>query len=257
MLLAVDIGNSQIELGIFKKNILLKSWRIATGIDRTEDEFMVYIHHFLTSENISPKDLEGAVLSSVVPNLIFVFEKICIKYLNLSPIIVDYTKNLGLKIKYKNPEAVGADRLCNAVAAYQRYKTAVVVVDFGTATTLDVVNSSAEYLGGIISPGIETTAWALHQRAAKLPRISLEFPDQHIGRDTEMSMQSGILFGAVKMIDGMLEAVRDELNEKPHVIATGGLASLIQPKTKYIEAFFPHLVLEGLNKIYELNKYIS
>ena len=253
MILTVDVGNTQIEIGIFRQDELLKSWRISTGIDRTEDEYMTFFHHFLVMEGISYKEINGIALSSVVPNQTFIFEKMFRKYFKIKALIVDHTVNLGIKILYSNPAAVGADRLCNAVAAYQRYKQSVIIIDFGTATTFDVVNSSAEYLGGIIAPGLETTAWALYQRAVKLPKISLEFPPHTIGRSTEQSMQSGIMLGAVRMIDGLLNDIVRELGEKPKVIATGGLARLVQPKTKMIEAYFPHLVLEGLNMIIKMN----
>ncbi len=253
MILAVDVGNSQIELGIFEDDELTKSWRIATGIDRTEDEYMVFLDRFLEFENKTGESIEGVALSSVVPNRTFIIEKMCQKYLDIQPLVVDHTLNLGIKILYSEPAAVGADRLCNATAAYQRFGKAVVVVDFGTATTFDIVNSKAEYLGGIISPGVETTAWALHRRAARLTKISLEFPEQTIGRDTGQSMQSGIMLGVVKMIDGLLEDVAEELGEKPKVVATGGLAKFIQPRTKYIENYFAHLVLDGLYYIYQLN----
>jgi type III pantothenate kinase len=254
-ILVIDIGNTQIELGIFKGNSLEKSWRIATGIDRTEDEYMVFVHHFLGMAGLSQEHISGVVISSVVPNITFLFEKICTKYFNIQPVIVDYTLKLGLKILYSDPASVGADRLCNAVAAFQKFKQAVIVIDFGTATTFDIVNSKAEYLGGIISPGVETTAWALYQRAAKLPKISLEFPKRVIGRSTDESMQSGILAGTVKMIDGLVDDIVKELNEEAQIIATGGLAKLIQPRTKYIKQYFPHLVLEGLYQIYNMNVY--
>ncbi len=254
MILVMDVGNTQMEIGVFKEGKLQKSWRIATGVDRTEDELVVFFQHFLAQENMALSGLKGAALSSVVPNVTFILEKFCTKYLNIKPLIVDHTVNLGIKIRYSTPAAVGADRLCNAVAAYQRYRQAVVVVDLGTATTFDVVNARAEYLGGIIAPGVEATAWVLHQRASKLPKISLEFPERAIGQNTEESMQAGIMLGTVKMIDGMLEEIFRELNDRPRVIATGGLARLIQPRTKFIETFFPHLVLEGLYQIYELNK---
>ncbi len=253
MILAVDVGNSQIELGIFKEARLLRSWRIATGVDRTEDEFMIFIHHFLAMERVSLDQIKGIAISSVVPNLTFIFEKICKKYFQLEPLLVDHTINLGLTIRYEDPTAVGADRLCNAVAAYQRYHQDVVVVDFGTAITFDIVNKNAEYLGGIIAPGLETTAWALYRRAAKLPKISLEFPNRVIGTNTEKSMQAGIMYGAVRMIDGLLNDITRELQNPPRVIATGGLASLIQPKTRLIEAVFPNLVLEGLYQIFLMN----
>ncbi len=253
MILTVDVGNTQIEMGIFEDGQLKKSWRIATGINRTEDEYMVFIQHFFSMANLDMSKLDGIGLSSVVPNITAIFQKMCIKYLEKEPLIVDHTLRLGIKVLYSDPAAVGADRLCNAVAAYQKYRQAVVIIDFGTATTFDVVNGRGEYLGGIISPGVETTAWALHRRAAKLPKISLDFPPGAIGRTTEHSMQAGIMLGTVKMIDGLLKDVMDELGEKPHVIATGGLARLIQPKTCYIEDYFPHLVLEGLHQIYLMN----
>ncbi|MEJ2049117.1 MAG: type III pantothenate kinase [Calditrichota bacterium] len=254
MILTVDVGNTQIEVGIFEDQKLKKSWRMATGIDRTEDEYMVLIQHFLSLDGISIRNVTGVAISSVVPNITFIFEKMCNKYLGIMPIIVDHKLKLGIKIRYSDPSTVGADRICNAVAAYQKFNNAVVIIDFGTATTFDIINSKAEYLGGIIAPGIETTAWALYQRAAKLPKISLEFPQHVIGKTTMESMQSGIMLGSVKMIDGLVEEIIDELGEKPNIISTGGLSRLIQPRTKYIESYYPHLVLEGLYKIYNLNK---
>jgi type III pantothenate kinase len=253
MILTIDIGNTQIEVGIFRDDVLKYSWRISSNTDRTEDEYMVYITHFLHSADIQFADISGVGLASVVPNKTFIFEKICEKYLKVKPVIVNHKIKLGIRILYSDPSMVGADRICNAVAAYRLYRQAVVVVDLGTATTFDVVNGKGEYLGGIISPGIETTAWALYQRAAKLPKIALDFPPQVIGRSTEHSMQSGIMLGMIKIVDGLLEDVIEELGEKPRIIATGGLARLIQPRTRYIESFHPHLVLEGLYQIYQLN----
>lgn len=255
MILTVDVGNTHIELGVFNGERLIKSWRIATGVDRTEDEFMVFLQNLLQTERVSFADLTGVALSSVVPNLTFIFTKLCQKYLNLDPLVVDHTLNLGgITVKYANPAAVGADRLCNAVAAYDRYQKSVIIIDFGTATTFDVISSQREYLGGVIAPGVETTAWALYQRAAKLPRIPLEFPDTAIGKSTSQSMQVGIIRGTVKMIDGLIEDIVAELGEQPEVIATGGLARLIQPQTRYIREYIPHLVLEGLYRIYRLNR---
>ncbi len=253
MILAIDIGNTQIEVGVFRQHQLYKSWRLSSSAERTEDEYMSYLDYFFKFSNVKITDIEGVGLASVVPNKTFIFEKMCDKYLRIKPLIISHELKLGIKICYSDPSMVGADRICNAVASYQRYHQAVVVVDLGTATTFDVVNGQGEYLGGIISPGIETTAWALYQRAAKLPKISLDFPERVIGRSTEQSMQSGIMLGTVKIVDGLVEEIIRELGEKPRVIATGGLGRMIQPRTRYIEAYFPHLVLEGLIQIYYMN----
>jgi len=255
MILTIDIGNTQIEIGVFKSDELIRSWRISSVIDRTEDEYFVFIEKFLNQIQTGITDVKGVGLASVVPNKTFIYEKMCKKYLNIQPLIVDHSINLGIEVKYADPASVGADRLCNSVAAFHKYKQAVVVVDLGTATTFDVVNSKGHYLGGIISPGIETTAWALYQRAAKLPKISLEFPDHFIGTTTEKSMQSGILYGTVKIVDGLLEEIITELGETPKIIATGGLGKLIQPRTHRIEEYLPHLVLEGLYLIYLMNQH--
>ncbi len=254
MLFILDIGNTHIEMGIARNDQLVKSWRVATGLDRTEDEFMVFLEHFLARERVSVREIEEVAISSVVPDMTFIFQKMCEKYLNVEPFLVDHTAKLGIQIRYKNPEAVGADRLCNAVAGYQKSAQAVIIIDFGTATTFDVVNSQGDYLGGIIAPGIETTAWALSHRAAKLPKINLEFPPAVIGRETHHSMQSGIMFGTIKMIEGMVSEIEKELAEPVKVIATGGLTRLIKTKTKAIEAYYPHLVLEGLVAIHKMNR---
>ncbi|OGB67008.1 MAG: hypothetical protein A2Y94_10265 [Caldithrix sp. RBG_13_44_9] len=253
MILTIDIGNTQIEIGVFRNEQLFKSWRVASGTDRTEDEYMNYLDYFFRISELRMQDLQGVGLASVVPNKTFIFEKMCDKYWGIKPVVVSHELKLGLKILYSDPAMVGADRICNAVASYHRYHQAVVVVDLGTATTFDVVNSKAEYLGGIISPGIETTAWALYQRAAKLPKISLNFPEKVIGQTTEQSMQSGIMLGTIKLVDGLLEEIINELGEKPRIIATGGLGRIIQPRTRYIEEYFPHLVLEGLYQVYRMN----
>jgi type III pantothenate kinase len=253
----MDIGNTQIEVGIYQSDKLLKSWRIASDVKRTEDEYMVSLNFFLKQLEITPRDIRGIGLASVVPNMTAIFEKLCQKYFDIQPLLVDHTLNLGIKILYADPSMVGADRICNSVAAFMRYKQAVIVVDFGTATTFDIVNSAGEYLGGVISPGIETTAWALYQRAAKLPKISLHFPDRLIGNNTEESMQIGIMHGTIRMIEGLLQDIIAELGEKPKIIATGGLGRLIQPKTRLIEDFFPNLVLEGLYQIFLMNQSLN
>jgi type III pantothenate kinase len=253
MILTIDVGNTQIEIGVFHNEELFRCWRLSSSTERTEDEYMNYLDYFFRISHLKLPDLQGVGLASVVPNKTFIFEKMCDKYLGIKPIVVSHKSKLGLKILYSDPSMVGADRLCNAVAAFQRYRQSVVIVDLGTATTFDVVNGKAEYLGGIISPGIETTAWALSQRAAKLPKISLNFPEKVIGRTTEQSMQSGIMLGTVKIVDGLLAEIISELGEKPRIIATGGLGRIIQSRTRLIEDYFPHLVLEGLYQVYCMN----
>ena len=233
---------------------MLKSWRIATGTSRTEDELMVFLQTFLASKAISFEDIKGVAISSVVPNVLAILQKMCQKYFHIKPVIVDHSLNLSIKILYKSPDSVGADRICNAVAASDKFKQAVICIDFGTATTFDVINGKGEYLGGVISPGLETTAWALHQRAAKLPKISLEFPPNAIGKSTDESIQSGIMLGTSKMVDGLIMEIKAELNEPVRVIATGGLAKLITQHSQLIEANYDQLVLDGLYKIYLLNK---
>ncbi len=253
MILAIDIGNSQTEIGVFQKDQLYRSWRISSTGERTEDEYWIFLERYLQQAKISLRKISGVGLASVVPNKTFIFQKMCQKYLDIDPIIVTHELNLGIKILYHDPATVGGDRICNAVAAFHEFRQAVIVVDIGTATTFDVVNGKGEYLGGIISPGVETTAWALYHRAAKLPKISLEFPDSVVGRTTEQSMQSGIMWGTVKIVEGLIEDIRKEIGENCRVIATGGLGKLIQAKTKNIESYHPHLVLEGLYKIYQMN----
>ena len=257
MILLIDIGNTQIEIGINRSDQLVKSWRISSDIKRTEDEYMIILHFFLNQLGIDSNDINGIGLASVVPNQTAIFEKLCQKYFNVPPLLVDHTIKLGINILYSDPSMVGADRLCNTVAAYHKYNQSVIVVDFGTATTFDVVNGKGDYLGGVISPGIETTAWALYQRAAKLPKISLQFPANFIGKNTEQSMQIGIMHGTIKLVDGILTDIIDELGEKPRIISTGGLGWLIQPKTEMIEAYFPHLVLEGLYEIFKMNEPVN
>jgi len=256
MILALDIGNTHIEIGLYKKEKYLDSWRIATGVHRTEDEMVVFIHHFLGQKGITAAAVQDLAIASVVPITTLIFEKLSRKYFSKEPLIVDHKLDLGITIDYDPPHSVGADRICNAVAAFEKFRGAAIVVDVGTAMTFDVINSKGVYLGGVIAPGLETAAWGLHQRASKLPTIALEIPASVIGKSTEKSMQSGVMLGAVKMIDGLIESIQEELGEKATVIATGGLSRLIASKSRYIQSVEKNLVLDGLIKIYMRNRTV-
>lgn len=253
-ILAVDVGNTHIEIGLYKDNGLITSWRIATGVHRTEDEMLTFISYFLSQKNLSLEDVSDIAISSVVPNVTQIFQKLCMTHFQKNSLIVDHTIDTGLKIDYYPPSGVGADRICNAVAAYEKYGGPTIIVDFGTATTLDAVGSDAVYLGGAIAPGLEMTASSLYERTSKLPKISLEFPDTIIGKTTEHSMQAGIMYGTIKMVDGLIELMKKEIDGEAKVVATGGLANHILPKSQYIQHLEPNLVLDGLIKIYFRNR---
>ncbi|MDZ7262456.1 MAG: type III pantothenate kinase [candidate division KSB1 bacterium] len=251
MLLDIDIGNTNIVIGLHQGQELRAHWRLSSTITRTDDECWILLKLLCESEKLSVEEITGAIISSVVPNLTPVFVKMAQRHLQLSPIVVDAEIDTGIKILYDTPKTVGADRICNAVAGFHKYGGPLIVVDFGTATTFDVVTQQGEYLGGIIAPGIETSAYVLHRYAAKLPKVELKFPDSLIGRSTESSIQSGLMYGAVEMVDGLIERLVAEMGPKTKVIATGGLASLILPESKRITIVEPFLTLEGLKYIYE------
>ncbi|MCK6623149.1 MAG: type III pantothenate kinase [Calditrichaceae bacterium] len=257
MILALDIGNTHIEVGLYREGQYLDSWRIATGVHRTEDELMVYIQHFLNLKELNRRSIRDLAIASVVPNITRIFEKLSHKYFKKNPLVVDNTLDLGIEVDYEPPYSVGADRLCNAVAAFTKFGGPAVIVDMGTATTFDVVTAEGIYRGGVIAPGLETAAWGLHERASKLPSIALEFPPSVIGRTTEQSMQSGVMLGTVKMIDGLIEMIGEELSAPPVVVATGGLSRLIAPKSRYIQHVENHLVLDGLIQIYLRNRSLQ
>lgn len=253
MLLAIDIGNTSIVLGVFEEERLLSSWRLSTRPDRTSDEYGALILNLLMINGLKAKGIDGIILSSVVPPLTPVFEEIAEKYFDKKPMIVSSKLDTGIKILYKKPEEVGADRIVNASAAYHIYGGPIIIVDFGTATTFCYVTTKGEYLGGVISPGIKISAEALFERAAKLPRINLSRPPKVIGDDTVTAMQSGIILGHAGIVDRIVEEIKAEVGENPYVIATGGLAELIAPEAKTIKEVRPSLTLEGLRIIYSRN----
>ncbi|WP_456408524.1 type III pantothenate kinase [Caldithrix abyssi] len=254
MLLAFDIGNTHTVVGLFKKEKLVNHWRLASERARTEDELAVLLHHFFEHAKIDMSSIYGVCISSVVPDLTEVYQYFARRYLNYEPLIVDATIDLGMKVLYKNPAAVGADRLCNAVAGISKYGKPCIVVDFGTATTIDCIDADGNYEGGIISPGIVTSIEALHLKAAKLPRVNFEFPEKMIGQTTEESIQSGIFWGSVFLIEGFVKKLKDELGKKTVVVATGGLAKKIVEYTEVIDYVDQYLNLEGMYLIYQRNR---
>jgi type III pantothenate kinase len=252
--LLIDVGNTQSEVGIFKSDKMLKSWRFSSKLFNTEDEIATLIRGFLSFENINFTEISRIAISSVVPDLSFILKRLGEKYFNQIPLFVNSKLKLPIVINYNNPENVGADRICGAVAAYLQYKDTVIVVDLGTATTFDVVNKQGEYLGGAITLGIEGIISTLHQKASKLPKVNIDVPLNYIGKSTEQSIQSGVFLGNIEMIKGVINGIKQELAVKNcTVIATGGLASLLVGKIPEITEYQPDLILNGLYQIMELN----
>lgn len=254
MFLVVDVGNTNIVLGVYRGKELLHHFRISTNRQATVDEYGVLIHNLFDMARIRESEMEGVIISSVVPPLMHALEELCVKYLRRKPLIVGPGIKTGLNLRYENPREVGADRIVNAVAAIEQYGGPLVVVDFGTATTFDCIDAQGNYLGGAIVPGIGISTEALYQRASKLPRIELEKPKKVIGRNTVHAMQAGIIFGYAGQVDGIVERIAREMNAKPKVVATGGLAELIASETRTIEEVNSQLTLEGLRLIYERNQ---
>ncbi|RKY47178.1 MAG: type III pantothenate kinase [Candidatus Neomarinimicrobiota bacterium] len=254
MLLAIDVGNTNTVLGIFEGENLVECWRIASSHTRTVDESWMIIKLLCQDAGISKEQITGIIISSVVPQLTHIFELTARKYFKINPIIVNCHLNLGLKILYKNPEEVGADRICNAVAGKNYYSLPLIIVDFGTATTFDILSADGDYLGGVISPGLETAANDLVRRAAKLYKIKYEFPKSAIGKTTVEAMQYGILYGHVFMVDNIIDRIAGELkHENVEVIATGGIAEEISKHSARINKVDPQLTLKGLMLIYKMN----
>jgi type III pantothenate kinase len=251
MLLAVDIGNTHTVLGVFRGETLIANWRMSSSAHRTADESWLTIKSFCNDSGIPSTEIKGVGISSVVPNVTDIFETLARKYLKVEPTVVSAALDLGIKVLYKDPTTLGADRICNAVAGFRKYGGPLIVIDFGTATTFDVVSKEGDYLGGVIALGLESSAAELHRRAAKLPKIELQFPESVIGLDTVSSMQAGIMIGTVDAVEGIVRRIRNEMGQNAKVIATGGLASIMAKQTKIIEAVEPSLVLEGVRLIYE------
>lgn len=254
MLLAIDVGNTNIMLGVYNGEELLTWWRISTNREQTEDEYGVIIRNLFQQNGLDASCIEDMIISSVVPPLRYPLEKMANKYLNVSPLIVGPGMRTGLNILMDNPREVGADRVVNAVGAIELYGPPLVIVDFGTATTFCAVSAKGEYLGGAIAPGIGISTEALFQKAAKLPRVDILKPPRIIGKDTASSMQAGIFYGFVGQVDGIVRRMLKEFSSKPLVVATGGLAGLIAKASETIEEVNYFLTLEGLRVIYHRNK---
>ncbi len=250
----IDIGNTHSVIGLFENRELKRSWRLSSQANRTEDECWIVLRSFFKSSNLDALKIKGACISSVVPEQTLIFSRMIEKYLKIMPFIISADSKMDMNILYQDPHAVGADRLCNAVAGKSKYGSPLIILDFGTATTFDCVNKNGDYQGGVISPGLESAAGILHRKAAKLPKIELVFPANLIGRNTEESMQSGIMFGTLIMIEGMIRKLKKELGGEPKVIATGGLSKLIAEHTELIDAVEPDLNLHGIYQIYRMNK---
>ena len=254
MLLALDIGNTTIAIGVFKGKKILHDWRIKTDKDTTADEYAVMLLNLFQRAAIKPDRIEAAILSSVVPPLSPVFQAVAKDLFGVEALVVGPGLKTGMPILYENPLEVGADRVVAAIAAFGKYGGPCVIVDFGTATTFDAVSDKGEYLGGAIAPGIQISAEALYLKTARLPRIEIKKPKKAIGRTTVASMQSGLYFGYIGLVSNTIAQIRKELGREAHVIATGGFGGQIAPEVPAIEAYEPGLVLEGLRILYERNK---
>ena len=254
MLLAIDIGNTNIKLGIFDGDRLKATWNLATGIHRTSDEYGGVVLHLMEREKVLPAKITGVALCGVVPPLLYTFVEFCRKYLNTKPLVVEAGVKTGMRIRLDNPREVGPDRVVNAVAAQNLYGKPLIIIDLGTATTFDVVSKDGDYLGGAIAPGIIIATEALFTRTAALPRIELVHPKQVIGRNTISAMQSGIIFGYIELIEGMIRRIQQELGNKAKVVATGGQAYPFAEEIAAIDVINPDLTLTGLRLIYEMNK---
>jgi len=254
MLLAIDIGNTDTTLGVFDGEELRATWHMATSVHRMADEYAALLLNLLHQQGLDIPDIKAGALCSVVPPLISTFGELFQRYFHISPLVVGAGVKTGVRIRMDNPREMGADRIVNAAAAHHLYGGPVIVTDLGTATTFDTVSKEGDYLGGAIAPGIMAAAEALFTRAAMLPRVELTRPKRAIGTNTIAAMQSGIIFGYVGLIEGIVARIQQELGEKAKVVATGGAAELLAKETAVIDVVNPDLTLIGLRLIYEMNK---
>ncbi len=257
MLLVVDVGNTNIVLGVYEDEKLLYDWRIATDKDKTSDEYGLLLDQIFKYNGLNLRDVENVIISSVVPPLMHTLSAMSMKYFNVKPIVVGPGVKTGMNIKYDNPREVGSDRIVNAVAAYEKYGGPIIIVDFGTAITFCAVSRKGEYLGGAIAPGIKISSEALFLRTAKLPKVEISKPKTVIAKNTINSIQSGLVYGYIGMVDYIIEKMMEEMKEEGEgikVLATGGFANLIASDSKYIQKIDKLLTLEGLRIIFNRNK---
>jgi len=254
MLLVLDVGNTNTVIGVYEKNELVNNWRVITVPERTADEYGILIRNLYYSSRIDTDKITDVIVSCVVPPMVGIIDELCRKYFDLTPIYVEPGIKTGMSINYDNPKEVGADRIVNSVAAFHKIGKALIVVDFGTATTFDCVDKNGDYIGGVISPGLSTSSEALFLKASKLPKVELIKPSSVIGKNTIHSMQSGIVFGYVDMVDGIVKRISEQMNEELYVIATGGLAEIIAELSITIDEVDDFLTLKGLKIIYDLNQ---
>jgi len=258
MLLAIDVGNTNIVLGVFEGERLVESWRLATLRERTSDEIGIWIAQLFEHHSIEVGKVGGIVMGSVVPPLTGTFMAMAQRYFGMTPLNVDSTVDTGMPILYKNPAEVGADRILNGLAAYRLYGRGgvapMIVVDFGTATTFDAISAKGEYLGGVIAPGLQISADALFQRAARLPRVDVRKPCEVVGRTTVGAIESGLYYGYVGLVEGVVRRMKRELGDTSICIATGGLAPIVAQEVDAIELVDPDLTLQGLRMVWERNR---
>jgi type III pantothenate kinase len=254
MLLAIDIGNTNIIFGVFEDKKLRATWRIATGIHRMPDEYAVILLSLLSQQKLGASDVTKVAMCSVVPPLTAIFEELSQRYFHTSPLVVRAGVKTGVRIRLDNPAEAGADRIVDAAAAHHLYGGPLIIVDLGTATTFDTVSREGDYLGGAIAPGLGIAAETLFTNTAMLPRVELTRPEHAIGTNTITAMQSGLIFGYIGLIEGIIARIQQELGEKARVVATGGYAKLIAKETPFIDVVNPDLTLEGLRLVYMMNR---
>lgn len=253
MLLALDIGNTNIKTGIFKDNELIQSFRLDTNVRRTADEYGVMLVSFFNHIGISTSSITGIIMSSVIPSINYTIEHMCRLYFGMEPLTVSSDINIGIKNYYENPNKLGSDRICSAVAANKLYRDDLIVIDFGTATSFNVISKEGDFLGGVICPGLKVSAAALTNEAALLPKFELDLPEKVIGTNTVDAIQAGVILGYVGMVEYLIKRINEERGIKHKVIATGGMSNLIALETDMIEIIDPILTLEGLSIIARLN----
>jgi type III pantothenate kinase len=254
MLLAIDIGNTNITIGIFQDDSLKATWRISTGVHRMSDEYAVMLLNLLRHRGIEVTDVKEGAMSCVVPPLLSTFHELYQEYFGIAPLVVGPGIKTGIRIRYDNPRELGGDRISNAAGALSLYKPPIIVVAMGTATAFDTISKEGDYLGGAVAPGIGIAAEALFTRTAALPRVDLVRPKRAIGSNTPAAMQSGIIFGYAGLIDGIVMRIQKELGEKPTVVATGGYASIIAKEARVIDKVNPNLTLVGIKVIHDMNR---